>query len=154
MRHWLMKSEPDSFSIDDLRAAKGKRTFWDGVRNYQARNMMRDEMQVGDLVLFYHSNTKVPGVVGLATVDRPASPDPSQFDPSSEYYDPASTRENPRWVAVTVKFKEKFSDVIPLDAIRMRAEDLGDFALTRKANRLSVMPVTEAQFEIIMSMRP
>jgi predicted RNA-binding protein with PUA-like domain len=153
MRYWLMKSEPDVFSIDDLRAAEGKRTFWDGVRNYQARNWMRDEMSVGDLVLFYHSNTKVPGVVGLAVVDRSAAPDPTQFDPHSEYFDPTSPREDPRWVAVTVKFKEKFRDVVPLDAIRRRADDLGDFPLIRKANRLSVMPVTPAQFDIIMSMR-
>ncbi len=154
MRHWLMKSEPDTFSIDDLRAAKGKRTFWDGVRNYQARNWMRDEMSVGDLVLFYHSNTKVPGVVGLAVVDKPAAADPTQFDPASEYYDPTSKREDPRWVAVTVKFQEKFREVIPLESIRQRADELGDFPLTRKANRLSVMPVTAEQFEIIMSMKP
>lgn len=154
MRYWLMKSEPDVFSIDDLRTAKGKRTFWDGVRNYMARNWMRDEMSVGDVVLFYHSNTKVPGVVGLAVVDKAASPDPTQFDPTSEYFDPASTPENPRWVAVTVRFQEKFSGVIPLDEIRQRADELGDFPLIRKANRLSVMPVTDEQFRVIMSLKP
>ena len=100
MNYWLIKSEPDAFSIDDLKNAPGKKTHWDGIRNYQARNFMRDGMQVGDGILFYHSNTKVPGIVGLATVASPAYPDDTQFDPKSDYHDPKSTRENPRCIII------------------------------------------------------
>ena len=102
MQYWLMKSEPDVFSIDDLK--KQKQTTWDGVRNYQARNFMMNDMQVGDLVLFYHSNAKPPGIAGLATVSKKAEPDPTQFDKKSEYFDPKATKEKPRWFCVKVKF--------------------------------------------------
>jgi predicted RNA-binding protein with PUA-like domain len=153
MQYWLMKNEPEELSIDDLAAAPGQRCFWDGVRNFQARNMMRDQMQIGDVVLFYYSSVKVPGVVGLATVDSEAEVDPVQFDETSHYYDPASKIDKPRWLGVWVKFQEKFDSMITLGEIRTRTDELGDFALTRKANRLSVMPVTATQYKIIMSLR-
>jgi predicted RNA-binding protein with PUA-like domain len=154
MQYWLMKNEPDELSIDDLATAPGQRCFWDGVRNFQARNMMRDQMRIGDVVLFYYSSVKVPGVVGLATVDSAAEVDPVQFDPKSHYYDPASKPEKPRWIGVWVKHKETFDAMITLTEIRTHTDELGEFALTRKANRLSVMPVTASQYKIIMGLHP
>ncbi|ALN65050.1 MULTISPECIES: EVE domain-containing protein [Lysobacter] len=150
-RYWLMKSEPDTFSIDDLQRVRTEP--WNGVRNYQARNFMRDGMKVGDGVLFYHSNTAVPGIAGLATIASEAYPDPTQFDAKSDYYDGKSSREDPRWLLVDVAFERKFERVIPLDEIKARADDLGeDFALTRRGNRLSVLPVTAAQWKVLLSM--
>ena len=150
-RYWLMKSEPDAFSIDDL--AKVKVEPWNGVRNYQARNFMRDGMQVGDGILFYHSNTKVPGIVGLATVASAAYPDDTQFNPKSDYYDPKSTREEPRWSLVDVKFDRKLKRTIALDEIKQHADALGEgFALTQRGNRLSVLPVTAAQWKLLLSL--
>ncbi|MGJ7903726.1 EVE domain-containing protein [Lysobacter sp. 1R34A] len=150
-RYWLMKSEPDTFSIDDLQRVGTEP--WNGVRNYQARNYMRDGMKVGDGVLFYHSNTAVPGIAGLATIASEAYPDPTQFDAKSDYYDGKSSREDPRWLLVDVAFERKFERVIPLDEIKARADDLGeDFALTRRGNRLSVLPVTAAQWKLLLSM--
>jgi len=150
-RYWLMKSEPDTFSIDDLQRVRTEP--WNGVRNYQARNYMRDGMKVGDGVLFYHSNTAVPGIAGLATIASEAYPDPTQFDAKSDYYDGKSSREDPRWLLVDVAFERKFERVIPLDEIKARADDLGeDFALTRRGNRLSVLPVTAAQWKVLLSM--
>jgi predicted RNA-binding protein with PUA-like domain len=150
-RYWLMKSEPDTFSIDDLERVGTEP--WNGVRNYQARNYMRDGMKVGDGVLFYHSNTAVPGIAGLAKIASEAYPDPTQFDPKSDYYDPKSTREDPRWLLVDVAFDRKLERVITLDEIKARADDLGeDFALIRRGNRLSVLPVTAAQWKLLLAM--
>ena len=149
-RYWLMKSEPDAFSIDDLE--KVGTEPWNGVRNYQARNFMRS-MQVGDGVLFYHSNCKVPGIAGLARVASKAYPDDTQFDRKSPYYDPKATREEPRWMLVDVAFERKFEQVIALEEIRQHADALGEgFALTSKGTRLSVMPVTAAQWKLLLSL--
>lgn len=150
MNYWLMKSEPGEFSIDDL--ARVGREPWTGVRNYQARNFMRDGMRPGDGVLFYHSNCAVPGVVGLAEVASTAYPDPTQFDPRSDYYDPKSDPDDPRWLLVDVAFKRKLARTISLDELRADAERLGDFPLIRRGNRLSVLPVTAAQFKHILSL--
>jgi predicted RNA-binding protein with PUA-like domain len=149
-RYWLMKSEPDEFSIDDL--ARVGVEPWTGVRNYQARNFMR-AMQPGDGVLFYHSNAEVPGVYGVAEVACTAYPDPTQFDPRSDYHDPKATRETPRWDLVDVRFVRKLLRPVSLDAMRAKADRLGeDFALIRKGNRLSVLPVTAAQWKTILSL--
>jgi len=149
-RYWLMKSEPDTFSIDNLK--KVGTEPWNGVRNYQARNFMRG-MQVGDGVLFYHSNCKEPGIVGTATVATAAYPDDTQFNPKSDYYDPKSTREDPRWSLVDVKFERKLARTITLDEIKQHADALGDgFALTQRGNRLSVLPVTAAQWKFLLAL--
>lgn len=149
-RYWLMKSEPDTFSIDNLR--KVGTEPWNGVRNYQARNFMRG-MQVGDGVLFYHSNCKEPGIVGTAIVATAAYPDDTQFNPKSDYYDPKSTREDPRWSLVDVKFERKLARTITLDEIKQHADALGDgFALTQRGNRLSVLPVTAAQWKFLLAL--
>lgn len=149
-RYWLMKSEPDAFSIDDLERVGTEP--WNGVRNYQARNNMR-QMQVGDGVLFYHSSCDVPGIVGTATVASEAYPDPTQFDRKSDYFDPRSTREEPRWSLVDVAFERKFKRTIPLDEIRQHADALGEeFALIRRGSRLSVLPVTPAQWKLLRSL--
>lgn len=142
-----MKSEPDVYSIDDLK--RDKKTMWDGVRNYQARNYMRS-MAKGDQILYYHSNTDVPGVVGLAKVVRLAYPDPTQFDPSDSHYDPASKPEDPRWSLVDVGYVRKFRRTVSLNELREHAAELGDFPLIRTGNRLSVMPVTEEQFATVL----
>ena len=146
MALWLMKSEPDVYSLDDLK--RDKKTMWDGVRNYQARNYMRS-MAVGDQILYYHSNCEVPGVVGLAKVVRTAYPDPTQFDPKDKHFDPTSKRDDPRWSLVDVGFVKKFRRTVSLAELREQARSLGDFPLIRTGNRLSVMPVTPAQFEFI-----
>ncbi|HLT44589.1 MAG TPA: EVE domain-containing protein [Luteimonas sp.] len=149
-RYWLMKSEPGDFSIDDLRRVGTEP--WTGVRNYQARNFMR-QMQVGDGVLFYHSNCEVPGVYGLARVASPPYPDPTQFQRKSKYFDEKATREQPRWDLVDVAYDRHLARAIPLDEIRGHADALGeDFALIRKGSRLSVMPVTAAQWKLIVSL--
>ncbi|MCM2335448.1 MAG: EVE domain-containing protein [Pseudomonas sp.] len=150
-RYWLMKSEPDTFSIDDL--ARVGVEPWNGVRNYQARNFMRDGMTVGDGVLFYHSNTDVPGVVGTATIASPAYPDPTQFEARSNYFDPKSTREEPRWLLVDVAFDRKFTRTVSLDELKQHADRLGEeFALIKRGNRLSILPVTAAQWKFILSL--
>ncbi|WP_305804143.1 EVE domain-containing protein [Stenotrophomonas sp. YIM B06876] len=150
-RYWLMKSEPDAFSIDDLQRVGTEP--WNGVRNYQARNFMRDGMKVGDGILFYHSNTKVPGIVGIATVASEAYPDDTQFDPTSDYHDPKSTREQPRWMLVDVAFERKLAQVVSLEEIKKHAEALGEgFPLTAKGNRLSVFPVTAAQWKLLLAL--
>ena len=150
MRYWLMKSEPDVFSIDDL--AKKKREPWTGVRNYQARNHMRDGMKVGDKVLFYHSRCEVPGVAGRATVASEAYPDPTQFDRKSEYFDPKSTREEPRWQMVDVAFERKFDRVVPLEEMKRRAEDFEGFTLLNRGNRLSVFPVDKQHYDAVLKL--
>jgi len=149
MHYWLMKTEPAEFSIDDL--ARKKIEPWTGVRNYQARNFMRDGMQVGDGVLFYHSSCAEPGVAGIAEVATAAHPDPTQFDRKSDYYDAASKREEPRWFLVDVKFKRKLKRVIPLTELKSRPE-LEGFALVSRGNRLSVLPVTKAQWDFILGL--
>ena len=150
MAHWLMKSEPEEFSIDDL-AARGREP-WTGVRNYQARNFMRDDMRVGDGVFFYHSNCAVPGIVGIARVASAAYADPTQFDPESDYFDPKSTPEAPRWQMVDVAFERKLPRTISLDELRGHAEALGDFPLLARGNRLSVLPVSNAQWKTILAL--
>ncbi len=149
MAFWLMKSEPDAYSIDDLK--RDKREPWDGIRNYQARNMMRDDMRVGDKVFFYHSNCKEPGVVGVMKIASKPYPDPTQFDPDSKYYDAKSNPDDPRWILVDVAYVKKLKRTITLSEIKAHPE-LGDMVLTRKGNRLSIMPVTEDEWEIILGM--
>ncbi|MHB8911504.1 MAG: EVE domain-containing protein [Lysobacter sp.] len=150
-RYWLMKSEPDTFSIDDLQRVGIEP--WNGVRNYQARNYMRDGMQVGDGVLFYHSNCAVPGIVGTATVASKPYPDETQFAPTSDYHDPKSTREQPRWQLVDIAFERKLTRTIALDEIKQHADRLGEeFALIRRGNRLSVFPVSAAQWKYLLSL--
>ena len=149
MKYWLMKSEPDAFSIDDLK--RKQREPWDGVRNYQARNFMRDDMRPGDKVFFYHSNCKPPGIVGIAEVATDAYPDPSQFDPKSNYFDAGSSRENPRWMLVDLKFVKKLKRTITLDQLKQDAT-LADMPLVRKGNRLSVMPVEAAHWKHILEL--
>ena len=138
MAYWLMKSEPDAYSIDDLK--RDRREPWDGIRNYQARNMMRDTMKVGDEVFFYHSNCKQPGVVGIAKIASAPYPDVTQFDKKSKYFDAKSDPENPRWILVDVAFVKKLSRTITLTEIKAE-KSLQDMILTRKGNRLSIMPV-------------
>lgn len=147
MRYWLMKSEPDEASIDDLAHAPHRTLPWTGVRNYQARNFMRDTMQIGDGVLFYHSSCPEPGIAGLAEVSSTAYPDPTQFDPKSPYYDAKSTQENPRWMLVDVVFQKKCA-LIPLAALREH-EALADMRVLAKGNRLSITPVTTAEWNFI-----
>ena len=148
--YWLMKSEPGDFSIDDL--ARVGVEPWTGVRNYQARNFMRS-MQLSDGVLFYHSNADVPGVYGLGEIATAAYPDPTQFDRRSKYFDEKSKREEPRWDLVDVRYVRTLKRTITLDDIRGQADKLGEeFALIRKGNRLSVLPVTAAQWKIILSL--
>ena len=147
-RYWLMKSEPDVYSIDDLE--KEGTTSWEGIRNYEARNNMRDEMSVGDEVLFYHSNANPPGVAGLARVVREAYPDPFAFDPESRYHDPKSTREKPRWFMVDLGFMETLDRVVPLAEIKENPE-LRDMVLVNRM-RLSVQPVSAKEFQVIRRM--
>lgn len=141
-----MKTEPDVFSIDDLK--EKKTTLWDGVRNYQARNFMMKDMQVGDTVLFYHSNAAPPGLAGYARVNKKAVPDPAQFDKKSEYYDSSSTKENPRWFCVEVAYVKKFKNLISLDQIR-QTPGLEKMLLLRKGQRLSIQPVTAQEYDLI-----
>jgi predicted RNA-binding protein with PUA-like domain len=150
-RYWLMKSEPEDFSIDDLERVGTEP--WTGVRNYQARNFMRDAMHVGDGVFFYHSNCEVPGIYGVAEVASTAYPDQTQFERDSKYFDAKATLEEPRWFLVDVRYVRKLAVPIALDTIRGHAETLGeDFALIRKGSRLSVLPVTAAQWKRLLSL--
>ena len=147
-QHWLMKCEPYVYSIHDLE--RDGTTYWDGVRNYSARNLMRDKMRIGDRVLYYHSNAKPPGVAGIAEVCRESYPDHTQFDPSSKYLDPKATDENPRWFMVDIRFVEKFPREVGLPEIRATPE-LAKMVLVNRS-RLSVQPVTEAEYEHIVRM--
>lgn len=149
-RYWLMKSEPRVFSIEDLAQAPGQTTCWDGVRNYQARNFMRT-MAVGDLVLFYHSNAEPPAVVGMAEVVRTAYPDETQFDKTHHHYDPASPRSAPRWDMVDIRYRQTFKASLPLDQLRQEPR-LKDMVLLRKGSRLSVQPVTEAEWAVVLKL--
>jgi len=147
-RYWLLKSEPDVFSIDDLKKAPSQRTVWEGVRNYQARNLLRDELQKGDGVLYYHSNAKPSAVVGTATVVRTGYPDPAQFDKKSDYHDAAATEENPRWYVVDIAFESIFKHPVSLETIK-ETRALSEMVLVKRS-RLSVQPVTEAEWKLIL----
>lgn len=149
-QYWLMKSEPNEFSLQDLAMRPGQTEPWDGVRNYQARNFMR-AMQPGDGVLFYHSNCALPGVVGLAEVSRSAYPDPTQFDPGNSHYDPCSDPANPRWDLVEVRYVRAFPRTVSLDELR-QTPGLESNPVVRRGNRLSIMPVTPAEWQIVLAL--
>lgn len=149
MKYWLMKSEPDVFSLDQLQ--KDKTTWWEGVRNYQARNFMMRDMQVGDEVLFYHSNAEPPGVAGIARISKVAAPDKLQFDKKSEYFDPKATQEKPIWFCVEVQFVKKFTALVSLAELREN-EKLHDMLVLQKGSRLSVQPVEKKHFDIVKKM--
>ncbi|MFQ6006572.1 MAG: EVE domain-containing protein [Woeseia sp.] len=144
-----MKSEPDAYSIDDLE--RDGLEPWDGIRNYQARNMMRDDMQVGDKAFFYHSSCKVPAVVGVMKIASDVYPDPTQFDPDSKYYDEKSTAENPRWLLVDVAFERKLKRPITLRELKEHP-GLSDFRLNQRGNRLSIFPVSEAHWNLVLGL--
>ena len=150
MPYWLMKSEPDEVSFDDVRNAPGQTVAWFGVRNYQARNFMRDAMQVGDGILFYHSSCAVPGVAGIAEVASTPYPDATQFDSAGKYFDPKATREQPRWISVDVRAKEQ-GRYVPLAEMRTVPE-LEDMVLLQKGSRLSISPVTQGQWNRILQL--
>lgn len=145
-QYWLLKSEPNAYSIDDLKSDRV--THWDGVRNYQARNFMRDQMKVGDLCFFYHSNTDPVGIVGVCEVVKESYPDFTAFDPEDPHYDPKSDPDNPRWMMVDVKFKKKFSETLTLKALR-EATEISEMMILRKGNRLSITPVTPGEWNFI-----
>lgn len=151
MNYWLMKSEPDVFGVDHLAAQPGATDHWDGVRNYQARNMMRDEMRPGDLAFFYHSNCNPPGIAGIMEIARAGYPDHTALDPESSYHDPRSTADNPRWYMVDVRFRRRLARTIPLAELKANPA-LADMPLVRRGNRLSIMRVTEAQWQTILDM--
>lgn len=152
MSYWLMKSEPDVFGIGHLEKMPNKTEPWDGVRNYQARNFMRDGMKKGDHVFFYHSNCQEPGIVGIAEVVHEAYPDHTAFDPESKYYDPKSSPERPRWYMVDIRFVRRLKRNITLQELKGHAEALSDFPLLQKGNRLSVMPVSTEHWRYIISL--
>jgi predicted RNA-binding protein with PUA-like domain len=152
LKHWLLKSEPSVFGLEQLRAAPKKTTHWDGVRNYQARNLLRDEIQVGDEAFLYHSNCAEPGIVGILRVVRSGYPDHTAFDPGHDHHDPGSTPENPRWYMVDVQLVRALKRVITLEELRAHQEQkLRDFQLLRRGNRLSVMPVSDVHWRFILS---
>ena len=151
VRHWLLKSEPSVFGFADLLAAPGRTTCWDGVRNYQARNFMRDEMRVGDLVLFYHSNADPAGVAGIAEVVREAYPDPTALDGDDPHHDPKSRAEAPTWVMVDVRAVEPFAALVPLERLRATPA-LAGMELLRRGSRLSVQPVAPDEFAVVVAL--
>lgn len=150
-KYWLIKSEPDAFSIDDLAKAKDQTTYWDGVRNYQARNYMRDEIKIGDKVIFYHSNAAPPCAVGICEVVKEGYPDFTAFDPHDKHYDPKSKNDSPTWFMVDVKFVMKFKKAVTLPEIKTNKK-LHKMKLIQPGNRLSVMPVTKEEFDEIVRM--
>lgn len=153
MNYWLLKSEPGEFSIDDLAASPGKTTFWDGVRNYQARNFMRDEMKKGDLAFFYHSSCAEPAIVGIVEVVREAYPDATAFDPNDKHFDPKSKTDDPRWFGVDVRLKRKLKNPLKLVKLKQHAgNSLDDLLLLRRGNRLSVMPVAKKDWRFVLSL--
>jgi predicted RNA-binding protein with PUA-like domain len=152
MNYWLMKSEPDCFSIDDLKARPKQTEAWDGVRNYQARNFMRDGMKVGDGVFFYHSNCELPGIVGLATIASPAYPDPTQFIEGHDHFDPAARPEEPRWLLVDVQYKRKLKRTISLAELKAREAEFPGFQLLMKGNRLSIIPVRREHWDAVLAL--
>ena len=151
MNYWLMKSEPDVFGIDDLENAPGMTEPWDGVRNYQARNMMRDDMKNSDLAFLYHSNCKEPGIAGIMEIVREGYPDSSAFDPDAKYFDPKSKPENPRWYRVDVRYVRKLKRIITLSELKGHSE-VADLPLVKRGNRLSIMPVSRQQWEYILAL--
>ena len=151
MNYWLMKSEPDVFSFNDLKLRPKKTEPWNGVRNYQARNFMRDDMKIGDLILFYHSSCDVPGVAGLARVNSKPYPDTTQFDKKSEYYDPKASLENPRWILIDVSFEKELKNYVSLEEIKKHPE-LSHMRLLQKGNRLSILPVSKEEFNFIVKL--
>ena len=151
MNYWLMKSEPGAFSIDDLTHMPEQTEHWDGVRNYQARNMMRDQMKIGDQVFFYHSNCEVPGIVGIMEVVREGYPDHTAFDPQSKYFDPKSDPQNPRWIMVDIKYIRHTKRIISLAELK-ECEKLENMQLVRKGNRLSIMPIQSDEWNYILSL--
>jgi predicted RNA-binding protein with PUA-like domain len=152
MRYWLMKSEPETFGIDDLAKASKKRTRWDGVRNYQVRNMLRDEMKKGDLALFWHSSCDVPGAYGIVKIVKEGYPDPSALDPEHRYHDPDSDPAEPRWYAVDVELVRRFETPITLAALKANAGRLDDMLVLRRGNRLSITPVTADQWRRVLAL--
>lgn len=150
-KYWLLKTEPESFSIQDLAKAPQQTTCWDGVRNYQARNYMRDEMQVGDGVLFYHSSADPPAVVGTAKVVKAGYPDPTAWDKNDHHFDPAASPENPRWSMVDIKLEKIFKQPLALESLR-KVPALKKMELLRKGSRLSVQPVTKEEFEVVLKL--
>ena len=153
MKHWLLKSEPDSFSIDDLAARPKQTTAWDGVRNYQARNMLRESMQKGDTAFFYHSSCDVPGIAGIVRVIKEGYPDKTAFDPDDDHYDAQSDPGDPRWFVVDVKLVRKLKRIITLDELRRHATDeLSEMRLLQRGNRLSVTPVSRSEWEFILTL--
>ena len=151
MAYWLMKSEPDVYSIDHLRSQKRRTDHWDGIRNYQARNFMRDQMKTGDLAFFYHSNCSEPAVVGIMKIVSAAYPDHTAFDPNEKHFDAKSDPDNPRWLMVDVKFKKKLKMPITLQAIKAEKK-LADMRLVQRGNRLSILPVTPGEWRHILKM--
>lgn len=151
MAYWLMKSEPETFGIEDLAKQPNQTEHWDGVRNYQVRNMMRDQMRLGDEVLFYHSNCKPPGIAGTAKIVREAYPDHTAFEPESKYFDPKSSPDNPRWLMVDVKLQDIFPNYISLAKLRDIPE-LSEMQILQKGSRLSVTPITSEQWHCILSL--
>lgn len=151
IKYWLMKNEPEDYSIDDLMSAPEQTATWDGVRNYQVRNFMRDEMNPGDMAFFYHSNCAVPGIVGTMEIVSKAYPDHTAFDPSAKYYDPKSDPENPRWLMVDVQFRRKLENMVSLADLRAE-KTLVEMRVLQRGNRLSVTPVTLAQWNRILEM--
>ena len=151
MKYWLLKSEPDVFSLEDLKNCPNQTEPWDGIRNYQARNLMRDEMKVGDQAFFYHSRQAEPAIVGTVRIVREAYPDHTSWDPTSKYFDEKSSPENPRWLMVDVQFESEFSLPITLKSLR-NIPELKKMFLLRKGMRLSIQPVTEEEFELILSL--
>jgi predicted RNA-binding protein with PUA-like domain len=152
MRYWLMKSEPETFGIDDLAKAPKKRTGWDGVRNFQVRNMLRDEMKKGDLALFWHSSCEVPGAYGIVKIVKEGYPDPSALDPRHVYHDPDSDPAEPRWYAVDVELVRRFEKPITLATLKANAGKLGDMLVLRRGNRLSITPVTAEQWNRVLAL--
>ena len=151
MNYWLLKSEPEAYSIDDLITEPKKTEHWDGIRNYQARNFMRDDMKKKDLAFFYHSNCDEPGIVGIVEVVREAYPDYTALEPKSKYFDPKSSAENNRWVMVDVKFEKKFARTVTLKELKAN-EKLSDMRLVQKGSRLSIMPVTRKEWDLIIAL--
>jgi predicted RNA-binding protein with PUA-like domain len=153
MGYWLMKSEPETFSIDDLRSSPKKTTHWDGVRNFQARNFMRDAMQRGDEAFFYHSNCEQPGIAGVVTIVKTGYPDHTAFDPNDNHYDAESDREAPRWYMVDVRFQRKLRRVITLEELRKHSSGaLAGLALLKRGQRLSITPVSAAHWKFILTL--
>jgi predicted RNA-binding protein with PUA-like domain len=152
MNHWLLKSEPEAFSIDDLAGRPRGTAPWDGIRNYQARNYLRDGMRKGDLAFFYHSSCATPGIVGICEIVSGAYPDHTAFDPASAYYDADSDPGEPRWLMVDVKFRRRTRRLISLEEIKQHADRLEGFPLIRRGNRLSVMPVDKRHWDLILAL--